>query len=92
MFGIKSRKRIKELEKELSQTTHSKNILAEKWKINEDLEDSPRKNFLLTLTRIGLIKEVLKIRDEVIDLKAKIQEQKSEIESLKSRLTRKKKK
>lgn len=91
MFGIKLRKRIKELEKQLYETTRTKNILAEKWKIEEKLDDSPINIFLLSLTRSQIIKEFLKLKKENIDLEVKISTQKSEIEALKSKLTRKKK-
>lgn len=99
MFGIKSRKRIEELETEV-------NNLKANWELSQELHGVD--SYLKELTRNELIQEIIKIKqkndkylgdmktiimgmEDQSKLKKQISELEAEIESLKSRLTRKKK-
>lgn len=101
MFGIKSRKRIKELEARLLQV---KKDFAEKWELKEKIpglpmivyKDLPRQLLLESIARwVSEAKKTsLKLKKLTENLKEKEQiivVLESEIETLKSKLSRKKK-
>lgn len=100
MFGIKSRKRIKELETQVDN-------LKTNWELSEKLNGVD--SYLKELTRSELIQKIVELKIDTCEkgrciaklamgmqdqskLKKQISELEAEIESLKSRLTRKKKK
>lgn len=99
MFGIKSRKRIKELETEV-------NNLKVYWELSEELHGTS--SYLKELTRNELIKKIIELElqndeirkdvaklvmgmDDQSKLKKENSDLKAEIETLKSKLSRKKK-